>query len=113
LFFGLHGINSAAHAQTFEVGYELSLEAESLSESPQIQTAFFVYASHDFFLFDLEKVDTQFYISPSLEIVFGDRWWLGGQFLIDSPIATPVLSAKVSSQQEIELRASVILTPFD
>ena len=74
-------------AQTFEIGYELALEPPVLAPGHV-----FLYATHDFFLFEFERLDTQVYFSPSAEIVFGDRWQTQAQFLIDAPIAT--LSAR-------------------
>ena len=103
------------HAQTFEVGYEVNLQSPPTLQDfkPSVSTHWFVYATHDFFLFEFPALDAQVYASPSMEIVFADSWWASLQLLFDTPIATPDLSIRITSEREVQIRASVLLTPLD
>lgn len=109
---GLSTLSSMAQAQTFEVGYEVALES-STPHLPKASSGFFLYATHDFFIAELEAVDTQFYLSPSVELIFGSRYWLELQFLMDSPLFTVSARTKYESSGRLESRLGLLITPFD
>lgn len=116
-----------AQAQTFEIGYEVMLEpgqvqtyqepglelAGYMPQLPEVRSGFFVYGTYDLFLFELEAIDTQFYLSPSVELIFGSRYWLELQFLVDSPLFTASARTKYESSGRLESRLGLLITPFD
>jgi hypothetical protein len=74
---------SFGSAQLFEVGWQLDLNGGSP----------YFFASHDIYLFSLDAIDTQFYVSPSVEVTFGRDFWVQVQLLADSEWLT--ISARV------------------
>ena len=99
---------SLAFAIDFEVGYELD---EDGTHAP------FVYITDDFYLNEYEPWDTQFWLSPSLEIEFNteDHWefWIQLQLLVDGPLATLSTRAKYTSEEVLEFRVGVLFSVGD
>lgn len=77
--------SSLAMAADFELGvrYEYDIDTRDMS-GQQI----FFYVTHDFYLFEIESIDTQIWFSPSVEVFLPDELHVQAQLLIDAAPAT-------------------------
>lgn len=67
----------------FGVRYSYDIEQRDMSDAQ-----LFFYLTHDWFLFEIESLDTQLWFSPSVEVFLPDEFLINAQFLVDAPPAT-------------------------